>query len=63
MYSIFRPRVSGHIVACLFGPLEMAVAAVLPGETSNHGGVEEPAYGGFARGKEGYEGRWRKKER
>lgn len=40
----------------MFGPLEVAVTAVLPGET-NHDEVEaKPAYGGFAGGKEGLKG-------
>lgn len=40
-YNVFHSsfRVPKYIVASLFGPLEMAMAAVLPGET-NHSEVE-----------------------
>lgn len=42
-------RVLKYIVASLFGPLEVAVAAVLPGET-NHDEVEaEACLWGFTR--------------
>lgn len=52
---IVCPGVPKYIVASLSDPLEVAVAAVLPSET-NHGEVEESAYGVCGRKEENSKG-------